>query len=152
MAKAIKLKNDLYLDSTGIVHNKELLSNVLNDLLPYTVKSSDKSALEAKTYAEGTYTSSSARVRFELGDIVVMVLGFYYASGADKMSLVFPYDATGLQFLGAWFTNYFNSSVALCWSYSNVSATGLDCYGRTPTGAKAGGNQCQALFLFRKTT
>lgn len=29
MAKAIKLSNDIYLDSTGIVHNKKKLSNIL---------------------------------------------------------------------------------------------------------------------------
>ena len=30
MSKAIKLTNGLYLDSTGIVHNQVLLSNILN--------------------------------------------------------------------------------------------------------------------------
>ena len=30
MSKAIKLKNNTYIDSTGIVHNKELLSSIIN--------------------------------------------------------------------------------------------------------------------------
>ena len=32
MAKAIKLKNDMYLDTRGIVHKKEILSDYLNNL------------------------------------------------------------------------------------------------------------------------
>ena len=35
MAKAIKLKNDMYLDTRGIVHNKELLSNVLDKTIRF---------------------------------------------------------------------------------------------------------------------
>ena len=30
MSKSFKFKNNMYLDTKGIVHNKELLSNVLN--------------------------------------------------------------------------------------------------------------------------
>lgn len=33
MSKSIKFKNDTYLDSTGVVHNKELLSGVLSNIL-----------------------------------------------------------------------------------------------------------------------
>ena len=29
MFKAVKLKNNLYLDTRGIVHNKKILSNIL---------------------------------------------------------------------------------------------------------------------------
>lgn len=32
MAQSIKLKNENYIDSTGIVHNKETLYNILNNL------------------------------------------------------------------------------------------------------------------------
>ncbi len=35
MARAIKLKNNDYIDSTGIVHNRQILANKL--LLPYTL-------------------------------------------------------------------------------------------------------------------
>lgn len=37
MSTSIKLKNDMYLDSTGVVHNKELLSDILNALTKYKV-------------------------------------------------------------------------------------------------------------------
>lgn len=33
MSKSIKLKNNTYIDSTGITHNRELLSNILNTLI-----------------------------------------------------------------------------------------------------------------------
>lgn len=33
MSKAIKLKNSNYMDSTGIVHNRKLLSDVLDNLI-----------------------------------------------------------------------------------------------------------------------
>ncbi len=42
MSKSFKFKNNMHLDSTGIVHNKELLSNVLNNGL---MSSSDKEKL-----------------------------------------------------------------------------------------------------------
>lgn len=32
MAKSIKLKNDTYIDSTGIMHNRSLLSTIINNL------------------------------------------------------------------------------------------------------------------------
>ena len=35
MAKIVKLKNDMYLDTRGIVHNKELLSNVLDKTIRF---------------------------------------------------------------------------------------------------------------------
>lgn len=35
MAKRVKLKNDMYLDTRGIVHNKELLSNVLDKTIRF---------------------------------------------------------------------------------------------------------------------
>lgn len=35
MSKSIKLTNDTYLDSTGIAHNQELLSNIINNKTIY---------------------------------------------------------------------------------------------------------------------
>ncbi len=34
MSKSIKFSNDIYLDSSGITHNKEKLSDILNNLIP----------------------------------------------------------------------------------------------------------------------
>lgn len=42
MAKSIKLKNETYIDSSGIVHNKEILKNYLNNKNPkYAVATID---------------------------------------------------------------------------------------------------------------
>lgn len=35
MAQSIKLKNETYIDSTGVVHNRQLLSNILNPTILY---------------------------------------------------------------------------------------------------------------------
>ena len=45
MAKAIKYKDDYYLDSSGVVHNDQELSDILN----YQIKSFSASALNATT-------------------------------------------------------------------------------------------------------
>jgi hypothetical protein len=42
MAKSIKLKDNNYIDSTGIVHNRELLSNVLDNLSDILEYSTDE--------------------------------------------------------------------------------------------------------------
>lgn len=40
MSKSIKPKDNIYIDSTGIVHNRELLSNVLNNIRPVVLYNS----------------------------------------------------------------------------------------------------------------
>lgn len=45
MSKSIKFKNNIYWDSTGIIHNKELLSNLLNS-----------SVVECGETSNGNYT------------------------------------------------------------------------------------------------
>lgn len=37
MSKSIKLKNDIYIDSAGVVHNQELLSNILENMKAVTL-------------------------------------------------------------------------------------------------------------------
>lgn len=37
MSKSIKFKNNTYLDSSGIVHNKKLLNEILEDHIPKTI-------------------------------------------------------------------------------------------------------------------
>lgn len=49
MAKSFKYNNDTYLDSTGIVHNGELLSNILN----YKVDYKDNKEIATNEYVNG---------------------------------------------------------------------------------------------------
>lgn len=37
MSKSIKLKNDIYIDSSGVVHNQELLGNILENMKAVTL-------------------------------------------------------------------------------------------------------------------
>ena len=41
MAKAIKLKNNTYLDSSGITHNRKILQNILSNLMGKSVSNTD---------------------------------------------------------------------------------------------------------------
>lgn len=59
MSKSYKLKDDNYIDSSGIVHNRQLLSNLLN--------------AKWKTATLNTQYFDKGRVRYiELGNIVIL--------------------------------------------------------------------------------
>ena len=61
MAKSIKLKNNNYIDSTDIVHNRELLSSILNKI----------------TYSEGSWTPTMANANVTY----TMQQGYYLKIG-----------------------------------------------------------------------
>lgn len=52
MAKAIKFKNNIYLDSTGIVHNKIKLNEVLDDINE-VIKDIEADIVSINTYLNG---------------------------------------------------------------------------------------------------
>lgn len=54
--KSIKLKDNHYIDSTGVVHNRGLLSTLLNNMLTNINKCLDKNIIEA--YIDNTITTN----------------------------------------------------------------------------------------------
>lgn len=67
MAKSFKYKNEKYLDSTGIVHNKKMLSDLLSEKLPEDV--TDKF----------TFNGTATGKAYKVGNIVCLQFCLYPA-------------------------------------------------------------------------
>jgi hypothetical protein len=100
MSKSIKLKDNNYLDSAGVMHNRKLLSSILNSLIPVVlydnvtgttgnITLSDSAAnytyLKIFFYKSGVY--SSQEVYNPNGKTVALTLGNAYANGSIQFML-----------------------------------------------------------------
>lgn len=84
MAKSIKLKDNNYIDSTGVVHNRtllsDILSNMLNSVFTNIVLSSFGVTDTANEITVGTYTIPSSGVYLITG---ICHPNYYGESGRD---------------------------------------------------------------------
>lgn len=69
MAKSIKLSNNTFIDSTGIVYNRQLLSNLLK-INKYTVSS----------YLVNDWVTNGSNQMFNVNGIKVLVISVRYGS------------------------------------------------------------------------
>lgn len=69
MAKSIKLTNNTFIDSTGVVHNRQLLSNVLK-INKYTVGN----------YLANDWVTNGTNLMFNYNGIKVLVISVRYGS------------------------------------------------------------------------
>lgn len=103
MSKAIRFKNNTYLDSSGIVHNKELLTNFLVDKIKSISKSINISSTETwydtgikgNDLADGTYImqvyinswEANSQYREYLSGVVAWYSGTTNSLNADEIPL-----------------------------------------------------------------
>lgn len=74
MSKSIKLKDNVYLDSSGITHNKELLSVLLNNLLSHTLIFSSYPATGERGTLSAPNSSYTISDRFSKYDFLLFVV------------------------------------------------------------------------------
>jgi hypothetical protein len=78
--KAIKLKDNTYVDSTGVVHNRELLSSLLNSLIN-DVNKLKPTVLYANDYGEGdTVNLNDSVANYEYIEILYKDYDHFYHS------------------------------------------------------------------------
>ena len=78
MAKSIKFKNDNYIDSTGVVHNKTKLSDILNySTEPILIGKwiDGKKKVYKKVIYNDNESTSSILIDFNFADIILNVYG-----------------------------------------------------------------------------
>lgn len=82
MAKTVKLSNDTYLDSTGVMHDKVILSKYLN-VFPksFSVKRGGKNYYYAKI------ATTSTTKTYDEKNLVILVKGTH-ASNADRVAII----------------------------------------------------------------
>lgn len=74
MSKSIKLKDNIYLDSTGVVHNRQLLSDILN-IKKYT----------AGNYLVNGWSSNGASLMFNFNGLKVLSISVRYGTSTTVM-------------------------------------------------------------------
>lgn len=101
MSKGIKLKNNNYLDSSGIVHNRTLLSEILNKLIPVSL-------YDNSSGTTGTVTLSETSANFTYLEIFYSKSGCYSSvkiynpnGKTVTLHLLNSYGTTAIQYLNA---------------------------------------------------
>lgn len=98
MSKSIKLKNNTYIDSTGIVHNRTLLSTLLDTLIPKVNKNtSDIEKLQDRVLifdgSAGSGTNITINTTWEqLGRFKDLIVQVKYTGWNDITNCRFNYD------------------------------------------------------------
>lgn len=87
MAKSIKFKNDTYLDSTSIVHDKTNLSDILNySTQPVAIGKwvDGKKTVYRQIFYNENENVASILIDFNFADIVLNVYGYVRMSGGNQ--------------------------------------------------------------------
>ena len=122
MSKSIKLKNNTYIDSTGVVHNRGLLSTLLNTLSTITNKTNPITLYSNDNGSNGDITLSDSIANYTYIEVYWFTqynnrvysnkfykpngkdTMFYYLEGADTTSQAITND-TFVFWSGAKFEN-----------------------------------------------
>lgn len=108
MSKAIKLKNDVYLDSAGIVHNKINLKTVLDEI----ISNVSKSAITVRVNSTDVTIAKGDIIPFDsiwasIGDNFILTNGYIYSKKSCKIEIsaqIWTYSASK-----SWFRLYVGS-------------------------------------------
>ena len=91
MAKSIKLKNNTYIDSTGVVHNRGLLSTLLTTL------SNNVNALLGRTYIQESGTNTNGNyIKLSNGILICYHTKSYNVNFSNAWGNVYETDSFDL--------------------------------------------------------
>lgn len=81
MSKGIKFKDNIYLDSSGIMHNRQALKNILNSLIPVVLYNNSSGS-------NGTITLSETSANFSYIEI-------FYRNNDNQYNSIKVYQPNG---------------------------------------------------------
>ncbi len=94
MNKSIKLQNNIYLDSTSVVHKKESLNNLLENLKPVLLFDNSAGAVNGEIKENGTTANFSSYKFVEIYTSLNTIIKMYNPNGKTGVTTAWGWGDT----------------------------------------------------------